>query len=211
MSSDRQNNRKREVSTSSNNDENTKIPKLGPQTSKKLMHPNQSSSRPLDTHPVSPNRIDNEEDPSIDESLQSFHKQRNNRYCENSSAPFIVFVFDSNFENNLGNIHITSIGMKIYDAGFKVSALKREGTKRFSLSFSTFEEANNFVEEGVRKINLTWRAYIPDVCIFSAGLIIDLPTEISIEKLRIGLECLDSEPIKKLKGSKNRLELMKAS
>ena len=198
MSSTSPNNRKRGANIMSNIKDPIEMTSLDSHKAKKLKTSNVTKNLSKNMDSNYPNNPDQEDESPIDDSLQSFHRQRNNRYCESSPAPFIVFVFDSNPENNLGNIHITSIGMKIYNAGFKISALKREGTKRFSLAFQTFEEANSFIVTGVKKINSSWRAYVPDVGIYSAGLIIDVPPEISIEKLRIGLECLDSESIQKI-------------
>ena len=66
-----------------------------------------------------------------------------------------------------------------------VLSLQREGQKQFSVSFSDPIIANNFVISGIKKVDPSWVAYIPDSCIFNIGLILDIPPDITIENLQL--------------------------
>lgn len=125
--------------------------------------------------------------------LSSFEFQKNNRYSEDSMGPFIVYLFDSRPDFNLGNIHITSVGLKLFKSGIIVSHLARAGTKKFSLTFENFETANAFVESGVSQADPFWKAFIPNTGLYITGIIFGVGSEATAEDILAGLDSVSKE------------------
>ena len=111
--------------------------------------------------------------------IKDFERQKDNRYSSISKGPFIVCIIDSDPENNLGNYHIVEIGIKFFDAGFKVISVKKDNIKRVSVIFDSFLDANDFVANGMSLISTQWLAYIPDDGLYNIGLVYDIPADIS--------------------------------
>ena len=57
----------------------------------------------------------------------------------------MVVTIDARTANNIGNLHIVSIGIRLFNAGFRVTTL-RKLPKKASL-FHSMSEANDFVEK----------------------------------------------------------------
>ena len=126
-----------------------------------------------------------------------YDSQATNRYSEASKGPYLVSITDKDPNNNLGNYHIISIREKLFDTGYQADALQREGHKYYSVAFSSYIIANEFVEKGISKLNPSWRAFIPDVGLCNIGIILDIPPELHIEKLAQGSSCSEGETIHK--------------
>ena len=114
-------------------------------------------------------RVNDTETSDINRLMDDYSSQRKNRYLESAKGPFVVQIFNANPENNLGNMHIVSIGLRIYKAGFKVSALRKIGIEKISLTFYSASEANDFVKNDINLINKEWKAFILLEGIFNIG------------------------------------------
>ena len=121
--------------------------------------------------------------------LTLFTKQCTNRYDEDCSGPFTVYIFDLDPTNNLGNAHPLKVGIKIFKHGIKLvkGELFKLGPKKFGLIFNSGAEANNFVESQIELINPSWEAFIPDAVLFKVGIMDDVPSDILSEDLLQGL------------------------
>ena len=92
-------------------------------------HLSQNSSNPS-VQRLSHSGIFMPETDSVNVHLKDYEWQKDNRYSSNSKGPFIVCIIDSDPENNLGNYYIVEIGIELFDAGFKVTSLKKDNVKR---------------------------------------------------------------------------------
>lgn len=106
--------------------------------------------------------------------LEIYNAQKTNRY--------------DNLGTNLGNLHISEIGLRIFKANVTVSHLAKSGSKKYSLTFDTFEEANSFVDSKVTDINPDWKAYIRSEGLYLTGIIFDVGTMVSDEDIISGLD-----------------------
>ena len=174
---------------SQNNQFNSKIPPFQKSTSNNFLISSQPVAQrdmPLDANNISMNSIPssiNNNLPQEKSVFIDFINQKDNRYLESSPGPFVVEIIDADPENNLGNFHIVTLGLKIFNAGFKVTALKKIGLKKVSLSFFSYNEANDFVERGILLVDRNWKTYIPDIGIFSIGIISGVPSELTKEEI----------------------------
>ena len=130
--------------------------------------------------------------------LIDYEKFKSNRYGSNDQGSFVVQIIDSRKGFNIGNFHIVSIGVRLFEAGFKVTALRKSGPIRVSLSFHFFQEANNFIDNGIAAIDANWRAYIPDDIYFKIGIITDVPPEIPEDIIIRGFVYADNEIVEKV-------------
>ena len=144
------------------------------------------------------NRIDFDNSNPFEPSFADYNSQKGNKYPMDFEGPFLVYILDSNPDKNIGNLHIISIGSRIFEAGFRVSSLQREGSKKYSLAFNSASEANSFVAKGITELDPLWLAYIPDVSLFNVGVLLDIPPEIPIEVLTKGIVCPQGESFQKL-------------
>ena len=130
--------------------------------------------------------------------LMEHEKFKSHRYDNNDQGPFVVQIMDSREGFITGNLHIVSIGVKLFYAGFKVTAFRKSGSMRVSLSFCSFQEANNFIDNGINSIDINWRAYIPDDGYYKIGIITGVLPEISEDTIVRGFICTDNEIIDKV-------------
>ena len=130
--------------------------------------------------------------------IVDYDKWKTNRYEINDQGSFIVQIIDSRQGFNIGNVHIVSIGIRLFEAGYKVTALRKVGPMRVSLSFHSAQEANSYIEKGIDNIDSNWRAYIPDDGFYKIGIITGVSPEISDEIIIRGLVCADNETVDKV-------------
>ena len=139
----------------------------------------------------------NSEYPLSQSLLELYRKTKDNRYAEDSQAPFVVQMYDMRKDHQLGNLHISSIGKKLFMKGVKVASIDRAGTNKISLNFNTFSEANHFIETQVKEVDSYWRASIAIDRLMKIYVIKNVGTELTEEDIMSGL---DEESKKVIKG-----------
>ncbi|OXU20745.1 hypothetical protein TSAR_000256 [Trichomalopsis sarcophagae] len=136
--------------------------------------------------------------PSEENILAIFEQQSSNKYYEEATGPFVVFIFDSRFDHNLGSLHITSVGLRIFKPGIRVAHLARAGSRKFSLTFESFEEANHFVETGIHEVDSNWRTFIPNNGMYITGIIFGVGSEATGDDILAGLYPISQNVIDKV-------------
>lgn len=82
----------------------------------------------------------------------------------------------------------------LYNAGFEPDQIAPKGAKRYSVVFTHAEEANLFVENGIKKVDAKWGAYIPNDYLYKSRLLTEIP-HVREETLMKGLRGEQRDPI----------------
>lgn len=125
--------------------------------------------------------------PSITHSTDSNVKQNSSRifYQASDAAPYVVHVQRESQLNENTSIHPVTLGFFLKKHNFKNivnGSLKKIGRNRVSLSFSKFEDANAFVENGLLKAS-HYKAFIPSFNITRMGVVRGVPIDWSEEEI----------------------------
>ena len=80
------------------------------------------------------------------------------------------------------------IGKYLKDGNISVSSIDVSKVDRVILNFSSYEEANAFVDSQAGLINKEWFAFIPGQAFQNIGIIRDVPIEFSKENILFGIE-----------------------
>lgn len=118
-------------------------------------------------------------------------KMSQNRYPENATAPYIVYVFDKNPTKFLGSYHDFSLSRDFWGIKKSITKFKSLGKDKVMLYCISAQEANLLVDSKINKLNQNWSAVIPDSRVQSIGVINDVPTEIEDVSLMGRIKCQD--------------------
>lgn len=99
--------------------------------------------------------------PDTEISSQASHrlelfKQAGNRYSTSSLPPFIVQVFDKDPGKNLGNYNSIALSKTLREANIKTKDSSDAGAEKVVFSFHTWQDAKNFVENDLNRVNIQW-------------------------------------------------------
>ena len=130
--------------------------------------------------------------------LKIYNNQKGNRYSKLSNSPDTVHLFDSNRDKNLSNWHIFRVGEKLIKAGIEIAGITRAGETKVTVSFYSFEQANEFVESSASKVCDSWKAFIPDQNLYTIGNISGIPEDVDCDRIIEGLDTCSKENVIKI-------------
>ena len=125
--------------------------------------------------------------------IDGYISQISNRYDALTEGPFMVLIFDSREDHSLGNVHPMVIGKRFRLNKIEAINIDKFSEDRISVLFNSAVEANEFVENTIKKLDPLWLAYIPSSSIQFTGIVRDVPEE--LDKVEI-LEGITDERIK---------------
>ncbi|KAJ8675760.1 hypothetical protein QAD02_011546 [Eretmocerus hayati] len=121
--------------------------------------------------------------------MSNYETQKKNHFSPGSTGPFVTHVFDTRENHNLGRYHITEFGLKLYEADFtSITGIYPAGPSKYAVKFSHYQNANQFVDNGLSAIKPEWCAFIPDSSLFSIGIVYRISPRISKDKILKGLD-----------------------
>lgn len=115
-------------------------------------------------------------------------KQVRNRYGEGAPPPYVVYIHDRDISRNLGNYHTIILGRTLRTLGIQIKSINRAGLEKIVLQFDSGEQANNFIEDGISRVNRDWIAFVPNSCIYPVGIVHRLPEELNEQDIWDGLD-----------------------
>lgn len=121
-----------------------------------------------------------------------FTNMNDNRYNENSSAPFIIYVFDKNPNKNLGNLHEFTLSRELRPIKQHIQKIKPLGNNKVMIFCYSYKDANLLVESKISEINENWGAVIPDSRVQIIGVINNIPIELNDEEIISLIKSSDS-------------------
>ena len=144
---------------------------------------------------VNPETESEEGDPII-----TFASNVNNKYGELDNPPYLVYLYDTRSDHNIGQYHPLMIGKKLSICNIHPVKTYKAANDKIAIIFSTPQEANNFVINTslVKNLDSNWAAVIPDSAIYKVGVIKDIPLELSIEEIKQGIDPQDRVNIVKI-------------
>lgn len=108
---------------------------------------------------------------TINTDKHDYFGQKENRFQESSSSPYIVYLIDTKPGKNLGNLHPIDVGGYLLEVNIQVESITSAGPEKAALIFDSALSANAFVETGISLLPKSWRAFIPNSCIYKVGVI----------------------------------------
>lgn len=94
----------------------------------------------------------------------------------------MVQIYDKRGKN-LGNFHGISTARNFRGYLQGINEVKSSGFDRINISFTNYLDANDMVDNRIKKIHSDWGAYIPDFAIVKVGLVRGVDPELSVEKI----------------------------
>lgn len=118
----------------------------------------------------------------------------NNRYCQDDSGPFVVFVEGGNNDASAGKIHPMKLGRFLFcNENFPtlhkdIDSINRGGKNRIKVIFKNYATANMLVSSNMLN-HLNLIAYIPNYAIYRQGVIKNVDVDLDESSI---LEAIDS-------------------
>ena len=143
-------------------------------------------------------KVDDDTDEA--DAVITFDLIKNNRYSEKDNPPYLVYLYDTRPDYNIGEYHPLMVGKKL--SGNQIHTIRtfKVSSDKIGLIFSTPLEANNFVANTalINKLDPSWRAVIPDSAIYKVVVIRDIPKELTIDEIKEGIHPDDLANIVKI-------------
>lgn len=150
----------------------------------------QDTSAPLTQTLITQNILDcSQMSPIIPQPSSSNTNHIQYYYTENDKGPFVVHIQKkTSSDNNLNNTTINPIifgklMLKHSFHGIVPGSVTRIGRNRLKLSFNSFKEANNFVNNSII-LEQGYNAFIPSFCVTKMG-VIRVPTDIDDNDIKL--------------------------
>ena len=123
------------------------------------------------------------------EAITSYNSLEN-KYLETDNPPYLVHIYDTRPGYNIGQYHPLMLAKKLSNNNIHPVRTFKAADDKLAIILSTPLEANNFVSDSelVKKLDPNWRAVIPDSAIYKIGVVHDIPLEITIDKIKEGID-----------------------
>ena len=145
-------------------------------------------------------RVNPETESEEGEPIITFASNVNNKFSKSDHSPYLVYLYDTRADQNIGQYHPLMICKKL--STYRVHPVKtyKAANNKIAIIFSTPQEANNFVINTslVQNLDPNWAAVIPDSAIYKVGVIKDIPLELTIEDIKQGIDSQDRVNIVKI-------------